>query len=435
MFRLPIAALVAAFSIVVLPGSFAHAGGLVERTKGLLDKINIFNGKPDPVCDERTPATAVPALQRATAGKITPKPAVAPFKSEGDLRKYLDCYVVEPGRMKIVTEKYLPLIAQAAKDFDIPKTLLACLIFRESRFDINADSGKQPGRRYNTRGAIGLGQHVRSTMADISDTLDSDFGDIPRLEELKSRLSGKPKSEMSIQERKDFEFANSRIELATQVAQWNNYYGNLAKLGLHKGAVPKTVSIATIKQPSIAIGATAFYLQSILVHFKKNLDPTISLEQSDKNDRNYDALLAAAGAYNLGFGAATGILREVRPPNPKKWIEQLKKSNEETAGHILSIENCLHAPASSKAAWNAPMGSHNLDCDSPLDPKPVLPSGINVLPPEYNNPVKSATLTKPKPKAKAKPAAAGKAAATNSGKPTATAAPKTSGAKKKGPKK
>jgi hypothetical protein len=81
------------------------------------------------------------------------------------------------------------------------------------------------------------------------------------------------------------------------------------------------------------------------------------------------------------------------------------------------------------------MGSHNLDCDSPLDPKPVLPSGINVLPPEYNNPVKSATLTKPKPKAKAKPAAAGKAAATNSGKPTATAAPKTSGAKKKGPKK
>jgi hypothetical protein len=388
MFRFPIAALVAAFTIAVWPGGFAHAGDLVERTKNLLGKINIFNGKPDPVCDERTPASAAPALQRATAGKITPKPAVVPFKSEGDLRKYLDCYVVEPGRMKIVTEQYLPLIAQAAKDFDIPKTLLACLIFRESRFDINARSGT---------GAIGLGQHLRGTMADISRVVGDDFSDLPKLQALHSSLSSRDSS-LSAQELKDMRYARTRIMGATQAAQWKNYFTNLSSLKLHKGPPPKVVSTKTITTPSIAIGATAFYLQSILIHFQKTLDPTLSLEQSDKDSRNYDALLAAAGAYNMGPGAASGMLEEIRPPNPKKWIERLKKSNEETAGHIQSIQNCLSSPAASGSAWSGPMGSPNNDCSSPLDPKPILPGGINELPAEYRNPVKSATLTKPTPK-------------------------------------
>jgi hypothetical protein len=378
----------AAFSISVLPASLAHAGGLVERTKGLLDKINIFNGKPDPVCDERTPATAAPALQRTTYEKSAQKAAVVPFKSEGDLRKYLDCYVVEPGRMKIVSETYLPLIAQAAKDFDIPQTLLACLIFRESRFDINARSQS---------GAIGLGQHLRGTMADISRVIGDDFSDIPKLQAIHNSLSGRETS-LSVQDLKDMRYAKTRMMGATQAAQWNNYFASLTSKRLHKGPPPKVVSTKTITTPSIAIGATAFYLQSILIHFQKTLDPSLSLEQSDKDSRNYDALLAAAGAYNMGPGAASGMLEDIRPPNPKKWIEKLKKSNEETAGHILSIQNCLSSPSTSGSAWNASLGSPNNDCSSPLEPKPILPGGINELPAEYRNPVKSATLTKPKPK-------------------------------------
>jgi hypothetical protein len=89
------------------------------------------------------------------------------------------------------------------------------------------------------------------------------------------------------------------------------------------------------------------------------------------------------------------MLEDIRPPNPKKWIERLKKSNEETAGHILSIQNCLSSPAASGSAWSGPMGSPNNDCSSPLDPKPTLRGGINELPAEYRNPVKSATLNKP----------------------------------------
>lgn len=388
MFRFNLAAIAAAFSISLLPASFAHAGGLVERTKGLLDKINIFNGKPEPACEERTPATVVPKFQRTTFEKSAQSAATS-FKSEGDLRKYLDCYVVEPGRMKVVTDKYLPLIAQAAKDFDIPQTLLACLIFRESRFNINARSGS---------GAIGLGQHLRGTMADVTRVIGDDFGDIPKLQALHKELSERPEASLSSQELKDMRYAKTRMMGATQAAQWKNYYSNLASKRLHKGPAPKVVSTKTITTPSIAIGATAFYLQSILIHFQKTLDPTLSLEQSDKDTRNYDALLAAAGAYNMGPGAASGMLENIRPPNPKKWIERLKKSNEETAGHILSIQNCLSSPSASGAAWNGPMGSPNNDCDSPLDPKPVLPGGINELPAQYRNPVKSATLTRPKPK-------------------------------------
>ncbi len=388
MFRSQIAMFVAAFSISVWPCSLAHAGGLVERTKGLLDKINIFNGKPDPVCDERTPATAAPAYQRAKFEKTPQKATIVPFKSEGDLRKYLDCYVVEPGRMKVVTEKYLPLIAQASKDFDIPETLLACLIFRESRFDIKARSGS---------GAIGLGQHLRGTMADISRVVGDDFSDIPKLQALHNTLSGR-ESSLSPQDIKDMRYAKTRMMGATQAAQWNNYFASLSAKRLHKGPPPKVVSTKTITTPSIAIGATAFYLQSILIHFQKTLDPSLSLEQSDKGSRNYDALLAAAGAYNMGPGAASGMLEDIRPPNPKKWIERLKKSNEETAGHILSIQNCLSSPSASGSAWSGPLGSPNNDCSSPEEPKPTLPGGVNELPAEYRNPVKSATLTKPKPK-------------------------------------
>lgn len=397
MFRFPIAALVAAFSIVILSGSFAHAGDLLERTKSLLDKINIFNVKPYPVCDE---PTAAPAPQQTKHETSAQKASAVPFKSEGDLRKYLDCYVVEPGRMKIVTEKYLPLIAQAAKDFDIPQTLLACLIFRESRFDINARSGS---------GAIGLGQHLRGTMADISRVVGDDFSDVPKLQALHDSMSGR-ESGLSTQELKDMRYAKARMMGATQLAQWKNYFENLSAKELHKGPSPKVVSTKTITTPSIAIGATAFYLQSILIHFQKTLDPTLSLEQSDKDARNYDALLAAAGAYNMGPGAASGMLEDIRPPNPKKWIERLKKSNQETAGHILSIQNCLTSPSTSTSAWSAPLGSPHNDCSSPLEPKPVLPDGISELPAEYRNPVKSATLTKPKPKkAKvAKPAAPNK---------------------------
>lgn len=393
MFRVRIAVISAAFVIAFLPMHFAFAGGLVEHTKGLIEKVGIFNGKPEPVCDERPPVA--PPLPIVSAKKPVPS-----FKSEGDLRKYLDCYVVEPGRLKIVTEKYLPLIAQAAKDFGIPQTLLTCLIFRESRFNIDADSGRQPGQSYRRDGAIGLGQHVRITMSDISRILSDDYRDIPKLQKIERTLSAMPRSQLKTQELKDLAFSKTRIGYAVQVGQWESYFKNLANQKRHLGPTPKLLSENTVREtPSIAIGATALYLQSILSAFKETLDPTISLDQGDGRETlNYYALIAAAGAYNIGPGAASGMLEDIRPPNPKKWIERLKKSNEETAGHLLSIENCISSPASNGAPWKGPMGSPNNDCSSPLSPKPVLPGGINVLPPEYRNPVKSATLTKPKPK-------------------------------------
>lgn len=414
LWRNAMAPILACALIILAPLHFANANGLIDRTKSILDKINIFNGKSGPDCDEKNPAAPVAPAPRAAASKPAPKPVVNPFKSEGDLRKYFDCYVVEPGRFKIVVDQYMPLISQASKDFDIPQTLLACLIFRESRFNVDAKS---------PTGAIGLGQHLRGTMADISRVIDDDFNDIPKLQALHNSLSQRPETSLTAQELKDLRYAKTRMTGAVQAEQWKSYFKNLSAKKLHKGAAPKVVSTKTIKNPSIAIGATAFYLQSILIHFKKTLDPTLSLAQSDSDKRNYDALLAAAGAYNMGPGAASGMLESIRPPSAKKWIERLKKSNEETAGHILSIQNCLSSPATNEAAWNAPMGSPNNDCASPLDPKPTLPGGINEIPAEYRNVVKSATLTVPKPKAKAK--------AAGGPKPQAKPAPKRS---KKGAK-
>lgn len=405
MFRTLLVAVAAAFSIFVLPASFASADAIAECTTGLLDKINIFNGKSDSTCDGPAPA---PPSGRLSSGMITQNATVSPFKSEGDLRKYLDCYVVEAGRMKLVTEKYLPLIAQAAKDFDIPQTLLACLIFRESRFDIKADSGvvdRKTGKKLKN-GALGLGQHLRSTMKEISQILSDRYRDIPKLQKKESILSSKPQSELKLQELKDLRYAKTRIALSLRAEQWNTYITNLKAQGLDVGRTPNVVSETTIKTPAIAIGATAFYLQSILIHFRKTLDSTLSLEQGDNDSHNYDVLLAAAGAYNMGPGAAARMLSKIDPPDPGEWIDVLKRSNRETAGHILSIQNCVSPPESRIPAWSAPIGSPNLDCDSPLSRKPELPGGANTLPAEYRTRFRSATMKpKPNPNPKPKPAA------------------------------
>ena len=78
-----------------------------------------------------------------------------------------------------------------------------------------------------------------------------------------------------------------------------------------------------------------------------------------------DFHLAAAGAYNLGHGAAVNMLKKISPPDPKAWKERLLKSREETRDYILSIANCAtSATHNPKIAFQPPASDHPRDCEN-----------------------------------------------------------------------
>lgn len=380
-------------NLVVQP---SHA----EEEQRLFGLIDLLNGVKEKICSDEAPEaltkSSVPKpsqIEKQNSVPLSTGSQFQEFKSEADLRRYLECYVVEPGRWNVVERTYLPLIKSAAISFDIPETLLACLIFRESRFDINARSSS---------GAIGLGQHLKGTMTHITNILKPIKQEAveEHLETSKMSLKDqmKAKKRSAGEASKSLAYARTKLNDREFRLKWEEYFRNLESRKLHRGNTPRVVSTGNIQDPKIAIGATAMYLRMIISHFKKTLDQDLRIDQSDENGPNYYVNLAAAGAYNMGYGAAQKILNPIEPPDRKKWVDALAKSNEETAAHILSIKNCIRAPSSKEgSAWNGPIGSDSYACEDrdEADKRKVL--GKNPLPKEYRSNVKSATLKRSAP--------------------------------------
>lgn len=427
--------------------SNAHAEGWTDSVR------NLLNGVKRKFCPDDRPGTPVPP---AAIPFIKPEPPSESFKSEGDLQRYIECYLVEPGRYEKVAKEFMPLIESSAKSFNIPTTLLACLIFRESRFDVNARS---------STGAMGLGQHLSGTMKHITDILrPGKEEDTKKLLEIANtpiaeRIADKKVTAAMAQ--KDLNYAKTVLRDREFRLKWEEHFKNQnekkcrsesrkkpeppktvaaakpAKTTSTKPAaptkpakalseeqryerclessIPRNVNPGNISNPKIAIAASAMYLQMILVDFQRALDVDIKTTNSDSQNPNYDLLLTAAGAYNMGPGAAIKILSPIEPPDRKKWVEALMKSNEETAGHVASIRNCIQSSASKTGnAFQAPIGSHNYECNDgneSSEPRTVI--GKSELPAQYRNAVKTASL-KQSPKAETK--GASKAAAKSTGK-------------------
>ncbi len=451
----------AILGITILTTTPAHAES--DFVKNLVGKWSSFKRW---ICnDDRAPENPVPA----TTIPEVKQPYIAPqdrLKSEGELRRYVECYLTEDGRYDKVAKEYMPLIAEAARAFELPKTVLACLIFRESRFDINARS---------STGAIGLGQHLTGTMGHISDVLktskEKETEKLLEITKLSAKESAAANKTTVGQAQKDLAYANTVLKDRAYRLRWEQLFkdknekkcrdqsrkplpapkpakprtdrkGNPIPAPVVKAptteqryqaclddSVPRTVNTSTIKNPAIAISATAMYLHMIIDEFKRNLDSDIKVENLESQGPNYNVLLAAAGAYNMGPGAAIKILSPIEPPDREKWVQALMKSNEETAGHVASIRNCIESSESPKGnAWLAPIGSHNYDCMAqPTAAQPRTVVGKSTLAAEYQNSVKTASMKPATPKAEktataksaaTKPAAAKSAAA--SGKPKAS---------------
>ena len=292
-----------------------------------------------------------------TSGNIkkTPLAPSAPknsaFKSEGELNRYMSCYLTEPDRYASYKE-WEPFIRISAREFGVSESLLTCLLFRESRFDPSARSKS---------GALGLAQFLRSTMPTVTNLIQAgktDGVEISRLRELAIKESKKP------QDRKDREYAIARLKSISVGVKWESYFDQLRAQKKYKQGTPTQFNKALALNPATAIGAAGLYLRFIIDHFHDELKGR-GADGAALPAPGLDFHLAAAGAYNLGHGAAINMLKTIKPPDPKAWKERLLKSREETRDYILSLANCATSSAHDpKIAFQPPASDHPRDCEN-----------------------------------------------------------------------
>lgn len=426
--------------------SDANAGELLDMAKSWIKSISIMNSSPEK-CNEPPPGAASMAARvpAAKSSEVAKPPAAKTttrvqssdlYKNEDDLREYFKCYLGDKPQINVTLSKYLPMIQSAAKAYDIPPTLLACLLFRESMFDKNA---KSPS------GAVGLSQQLKKNLDYQTNVLASRTS--AEADDIEATAARTPEQQVAARKNQisltvavgEIQQAQSRRKSLRLMRRWESYYQDLAKKGLHKGEVPRRLNTTNIKQdPALAIGAGAMYLRDILIVFRSTLDPSVQVDQAGVAS-DPDLLLAAAGAYNMGPGGEsiakdgkvkqTGAYQFIKPVVKQgygAWVKALRESNEETSAHIVSIQNCMR-PASGADSkdqgadpWAPPIGTAPRDCKNPVDGKYKT---LSDKPADLPEEIKAALARKNAP------ASAAAASRANAAKPT-TKKPAAPGPKK-----
>lgn len=407
------------FLLVLLPSN-ANALELFDKAKSWVKALDVLNSAPEK-CDEpppgaannaaRVPARAIsaPGTGKSTVSEKSPtavpvangevaRPAAAAksslpnglYKTEAEMREYFKCYIDNPAHIKAALEKYIPMINAAAKAYDIPPTLLGCLLFRESMFNQNARSGS---------GALGLSQQLPKNLSYLTNVLKSRTADEAReIEEMAARTPEeqvtfrKNQIRLSIAE-SEIAQAKSRRKSLRLMRRWEAYFQDITRQKLRAGQIPRLLNSTNVRNdPAIAIGAGAMYLRDILIAFRSTLDPSVQVDQAGVAS-DPDLLLAAAGAYNMGPGGeskdkngrvvTSGARQFIKPVVSQgygAWVKALTESNEETSAHIISIQNCMR-PTSQEDPWAPPIGTAPRDCKNPVDGKyPTLSSKPAALP-------------------------------------------------------
>jgi hypothetical protein len=355
-------------------------GSGTDPLSQLIQKIETCNvtvkstatAKPPEECELKSALPTAPPRAAATTQPKKPEAASTPikFKDEGDVRRYIDCYLPE-GSLENPTNKtnitalekeYWPMIETAAREFQVPRTLLACLLFRESRFNRNATS---------STGAIGLGQQMPDNIRYLSNII----GMRPRQDDIQKYQELASLTPRTAQEREDKSYATTRLKNANLSAMWQSYFSRLTSSGHHKGPAPRSLNQTTVRTPAHAIGASALYMRIILLHFNEELDNEL-VEKTSRENSQFKAWLASAGAYNMGPGAASRLIKRAGVQrDPEAWLRVLSRSNAETRDHILSIRRCAANAASDKEAWLQPAGDRNPRNCMTSDPIPSTTSG------------------------------------------------------------
>jgi soluble lytic murein transglycosylase-like protein len=384
--RTPVVFFLILFSAISVWPTEVRALDIFEAAKSWVKTLKVFNTNPEK-CDDPPPGAATNAAKLPPRKMDPPAPPPKPaapllYKSDSELRQYFKCYVDNPEHIKETLSNYLPLINAAAKAYDIPPTLLGCLLFRESMFRKEARS---------RTGALGLSQQVPKNLRYLSNVLNSRSE--AEAEEIEATASRTPEEQVKARRNKiSLAVARSEVQQAVSkrkslrlMKRWEAYFGELQKKQLvHAGPIPRQLtSTNIIEDPAIAIGAGALYLRDILITFRTTFDSRVEVDQAGRAS-DPDLLLAAAGAYNLGAGGErkqqdgqvkrSGAYQYIYPvlgQGYASWVKALTESNEETSAHILSIKNCMQpsTPGTSLEGWAPPIGTAPRDCRNPVDGK------------------------------------------------------------------
>lgn len=338
------------------------------------------------------------------------------FKSYTDIQKYMACYAVEckdaaraasfGSRGQNVNTgltcsdvymlTYEANIARAAKNFDAPKDLMTCLMFRESQMD---------SRSVSFSGAKGVAQLLPGAVNEINAVLDPTCQALDHLPSNKRKAACETMKAVPRNEPND-----TRLRQA-----WESTLRFAMDLGPNTpsdGFVPRRIGDGVTRgsemredafNPDIAIAGNALYLKRLQYYIEKSIaraktefkatrverahpaKPKDVKEPTSKSKRRpitvEDYYLFLAAAYNCGPTAFAGFLEKIlMPPKgapasdwgtiPDDWIAQMGAMGpdrrpkldaarpQETVAHVEAIQNCMK-----KNNWNPPSANEaRKDC-------------------------------------------------------------------------
>jgi hypothetical protein len=329
------------------------------------------------------------------------------FKSYTDIQKYMACYAADckdavrtasPGSRgqnvntgltcsDVHMLTYEANIARAAKNFDAPKDLMTCLMFRESQMD---------SRSVSFSGAKGVAQLLPGAVNEINAVLDPTcqaIGDLPpnKRKAACEAMKAVPRNEPNDTRLREAWESTLRFEM------------DLRPNTPSEGFVPRRIGDGVTRgsemrddvfNPDIAIAGNALYLKRLQYYIEKNIArlktefnatrdqrahsarPKDAKESMSKSKRRpitlEDYYLFLAAAYNCGPTAFAGFLDKIlMPPKgapasewgtiPDDWITQMGAMGpdrrpmldaarpQETVAHVGAIQNCMK-----KNNWNPP---------------------------------------------------------------------------------
>lgn len=276
------------------------------------------------------------------------------FKNDEELEEYFYTYRgnCRSREFNLYTSEYKTYVKEAAKAFQIPEAMLACLLFKENQF---------MNRRTSTAGARGIAQIIPSTISYMNGVLKkleyseqtvetynqriTEYQSLVR-ENVQLKKQGKPTKTIPSWKRGNYEDAKTRMYELSLASKYPEYIDAIRnsegfkkryKNGLPwTGQYPTRFNSRRAEEPALAIGASAMYLKHIMNQFSKEI-PKESLQGKDQH---LNFLTAVTGAYNMGAGNAFRFIGQNPSSNAADWVNEMSRSAE-TKKHMLSIRRCM----------------------------------------------------------------------------------------------
>jgi hypothetical protein len=284
------------------------------------------------------------------------------IKSRSELINYTQCYTGGTGDFgSIYFSQYAAMIAVASKTFEVPESLVTCMILRESGMDKDSNTPQTvriPQRARNGRityritseAQSGLGQFMNGAMRFVTDVVGT-----PPITAQPTTQAGIPASRggrfqnlLVAPALPEKAYVDSQTLLGELSGGWQAYYKAIGK------PAPRQFGRRDSFDPASAIAATALYARYVASILEENGTPAVHLTNESVSEDALETSLTVAAGYNMGpFGAAKAIAAA-----GAKTPSQVRAAVESrTRNHLESIRNCMK-----KHSTAPPHGSNQKTC-------------------------------------------------------------------------